>query len=149
MYQLHSLDFKTNTLLLSTQLTSREDSPVTTSADIIVGTPCKTSTSLQRISSRQTPKHKKQDEEYIHLRISSSWLGRVWEIGITNGFNTFGIQLRMHNTVPEDALVFQYAEKGDVNGLQRLFHCDSKQASVHDRDHVLGQTPLHVSFFVP
>lgn len=128
---------------------SRIDSPVTESADVNIGTPCKASTSLQRTSSRQIHKRKKQNEEGIRLRISSSWLRRVWEIHITNASNTFGIQLRMQNTVPEDALVFQYAKSGDVNGLQRLFYSDSKQASVHDRDHVLGQTPLHVSFWLP
>ncbi|KAF7509430.1 hypothetical protein GJ744_007993 [Endocarpon pusillum] len=134
-----------NAFLCSVQPMSRIDSPVTKSADVDVGTPCKASMSLQRVSSRGLHKRERQNDQGICLRISSSWLRILWEVHITNASNTFGIQLRMHNTVAEDALVFQYCGMGDVNGLRRLFGSDSKTASVHDRDHVWGRTPLHVA----
>ena len=68
-------------------------------------------------------------------------MSRILNFHAVKAYNGWDFNLRQYNIRPEESLVFQYADAGDVTGLQGLF--DKHEASPWDCDEN-GWTPLHV-----
>jgi len=70
----------------------------------------------------------------LHLSVKAQ--KQAWSLSFPT------ITLSKQNIVPDDALVFELAEKGDIEGMLELFR--KGLASPNDRA-LIGATPLHVS----
>jgi hypothetical protein len=88
---------------------------------------------------------KDSNADEVTIRICTpAWLfGKIYEINKVRDSWTCQFNLRSYNILPDDALVFDYAAGGDIEGLKRLFR--SKQATPFDREATSGYTALHVS----
>ena len=87
-------------------------------------------------------------EETIIAIHPSTWLVRLgWQHGLrlkwlSSSSHGWQANLDTMRTVPDDALIFELCQTGDLPGVQRLL--SSCQASVRDVDS-RGWSPLHVS----
>lgn len=79
-----------------------------------------------------------------HLQIRPpSWLTqRAWDIVASNSYSGFKLCLKAYSIVPHNALVFQCARLGDIDGLLDLFN--KKLASPFDRNEY-GESLIDVS----
>lgn len=78
--------------------------------------------------------------------IPAPWLTRLsFEFVSTKTFDARSHNLRTFRTVPLNALIFEFCQKGNVAGIRSLFQ--RGLASPFDRD-VVGWTPLHVSAII-
>ena len=78
--------------------------------------------------------------------IPAPWLMRFsFEFVSTKTFDARSHNLRTFGTVPDNALIFEFCQKGNVAGIRSLIQ--RGLASPFDRD-VGGWTPLHVSVII-
>jgi hypothetical protein len=79
----------------------------------------------------------------LRLALPLALSGKVWEFYTAKAQNEWAFRFRTYNIISESLLIFEYAEKGNVDGLKSLLQCN--QASVFDCDDT-GRTVLHVSY---
>ena len=82
----------------------------------------------------------------VRYRATAWIMNRVWELQTRYAYTGWTFVPRLNNMIPYDSLVFQYASRDDVRGLQELFHM--RKASPSDCNE-WGWTPLHVCLFHP
>jgi regulatory protein YycI of two-component signal transduction system YycFG len=81
------------------------------------------------------------EEDTVRI-LTPVWLsGKIYEIHKYQERWSYQVTFRSYNILPQNAMVFQCAQDGDIVGLQQLF--TSKQATLYDRD-IRGNTILHV-----
>ena len=94
---------------------------------------------------RQHPGESERKEEVsctiVRYRAPIWLFNRLWSVQATHASSGWTFSPRVHNVIPNDALVLKYIKADDIDGIQTLFI--RREASPYDCD-ISGRSLLHV-----